>query len=70
MIEINKNFCKGCQICVHFCPRDVFKISNELNRLGYYFIYPAAPEKCIHCGICEKYCPDFAIKIKEKGERE
>ncbi|MEM2933674.1 MAG: 4Fe-4S binding protein [Methanocellales archaeon] len=64
---MNKNFCKGCQICVHFCPKGVFKTADELNCFGYYFVYPAAVEKCIGCGICEKYCPDFAIKVEKEG---
>ncbi len=24
-------------------------------------------DKCIKCGICERYCPDFCIDIKEDG---
>jgi 2-oxoglutarate ferredoxin oxidoreductase subunit delta len=55
---------------VHFCPKGVFKTANDLNRFGYYYVYPAEVEKCIFCGICEKYCPDFAIKVIREEEKK
>lgn len=60
-LELNQKLCKGCNICVAFCPKGVL----ALDDLGK--IYAKEPEKCIECGQCELRCPDFAIKvIKEK----
>ena len=28
--------CKGCEICVQFCPRQVLIISRRANRKGYH----------------------------------
>ena len=54
--------CKGCGICVEFCPKKVL----ELDKLGKICV--AHPEDCIACGQCELRCPDYAIfvdKVKE-----
>lgn len=72
MIVIDARYCKGCGICVHFCPKDVLEISNEVNTLGYYLPTVTDDSKCTNCSQCELYCPDFAIfivKEEEGGDR-
>ena len=59
-LELNSSWCKGCNICVAFCPRKVLALLN-----GEAFIQN--PEKCVKCGICESLCPDFAIYLAEEG---
>ena len=54
---INQKFCKGCGICVAFCPKQVL----ELDELGK--VYEKAPENSISCGQCELRSPDFAIQV-------
>ena len=63
LIEINKNYCKGCDICIEFCPTDVFEKSGKLNRKGYYVPDVVHIEDCNGCRICDLLCPDFAIVI-------
>lgn len=59
---ITHQYCKGCNICVAFCPKKVL----ELDELGK--VYVKEPEKCISCGQCELRCPDYVIKVtKESG---
>lgn len=53
-------FCKGCRICVEYCPKNVLELDDK-NK-----IVVAAPEKCSGCMQCELRCPDFAITV-EKG---
>jgi 2-oxoglutarate ferredoxin oxidoreductase subunit delta len=59
-VIINRKFCKGCGICVAFCPKQVL----ELDELGKVVDKNAAA--CISCGQCELRCPDFAIQVVKK----
>jgi len=62
-LVIDKNWCKGCGICVAFCPKKVLGLVNgkiEIERL----------EDCIKCGQCELRCPDYAIYLEEGTENE
>ncbi len=68
LIEINKNYCKGCDICIEFCPTDVFEKSEELNRKGYYLPVVARVEDCTACRLCDLMCPEMAIVIVEDQE--
>lgn len=64
-LNINPKFCKGCGICIAFCPKQVL----DLDEKGK--IYVTDLEKCISCGQCELRCPDFAIKVikESKGDK-
>ena len=66
MIEINENLCKGCDICIEFCPVDVFENSDKLNRKGYYLPLVARPDECVYCLLCELLCPELAIIISKE----
>ncbi|MEW8979373.1 MAG: 4Fe-4S dicluster domain-containing protein [Symbiobacterium sp.] len=61
-IAVNSAYCKGCEICVHFCPREVLRL-NERQKAE-----AVAAERCTGCGNCEIYCPDFAIAVTEAEE--
>ncbi len=64
-IRINKEFCKGCNYCIEYCPMKVYEPSDELNGKGYRVPIIARPEDCSECGLCELYCPEFAIILKK-----
>jgi 2-oxoglutarate ferredoxin oxidoreductase subunit delta len=57
-IIIFPDWCKGCAICVSFCPAKVL----ALNEAGKSSV--VALEECINCGFCELHCPDFAIMVR------
>ncbi|MEO2117892.1 MAG: ferredoxin family protein [Methanocaldococcus sp.] len=67
-IEINENFCKGCDICIVVCPRGVFEKSKKLNKKGVYPPIPVNAEKCTRCNLCILQCPDQAISIEFSQE--
>ncbi len=63
-IYIDKEVCKGCGLCLYFCPKGIFEISRQRNKKGYNFIEAKYPEKCILCKNCEINCPDLAIYVE------
>ncbi|MGB9810071.1 MAG: 4Fe-4S binding protein [Caldanaerobacter sp.] len=62
-IEVREGWCKGCGICVEFCPVKVLTIKDGKVKL-------IDEDKCIKCGICELRCPDFAIYLEVKENVE
>jgi 2-oxoglutarate ferredoxin oxidoreductase subunit delta len=58
---IRERWCKGCNICVAFCPKKVLALSGGK-------VIAEKPEDCIGCCLCEMRCPDFAIEVHEKRE--
>jgi len=58
IIEVKKEWCKSCAICVEFCPRDVL-----VMNAGYPEVVNIAA--CTKCKLCEIRCPDFAISVIE-----
>lgn len=55
---IRERYCKGCGICVAFCPKQLLVLKNGK-------VFPERPEICIGCRMCELRCPDFAIEIQD-----
>ena len=62
-LRINARWCKGCGICVAFCPRQALSLVKDKVRIQ-------SPEKCIRCGMCEMRCPDYAIWLEDIDETE
>lgn len=52
-------WCKGCHICVSFCPTGVL----EMHDSGDYPVV-VRPENCTACHFCDTHCPDLAIVVR------
>jgi 2-oxoglutarate ferredoxin oxidoreductase subunit delta len=57
-VVIYNTWCKGCGMCVEFCPTGVLALDADDRP------YPANPEKCTACHWCDTHCPDLAILVK------
>lgn len=58
-VVIYATWCKGCRICVEFCPTQVLS-------MGPHDDHPTvvAPDKCTACHFCDTHCPDMAIVVR------
>jgi 2-oxoglutarate ferredoxin oxidoreductase subunit delta len=54
-VVVNTLWCKGCGICVAFCPKQALELKKGKST--------PIPGRCIACGMCEMYCPDLAITV-------
>jgi 2-oxoglutarate ferredoxin oxidoreductase subunit delta len=61
-ISINREWCKGCNICVAFCPEQVLALDEHEKAVV------TALDKCTLCKICELHCPDLAIEVRPAGK--
>ncbi len=67
-ISVDKKFCKGCNLCIANCPKDVLVASAERGSAGFLVPVATKAEACTKCLLCEVICPDFAIVVE--GNRE
>ena len=58
---MNRSWCKGCNICVAFCPKEVLALDAEEK------VVIVRLDACTFCGLCELRCPDFAITLRDAG---
>jgi|GEM_PF-499942 len=62
-VYVFKKWCKGCNICVEFCPKETLVLGPDIKAVQ------VKPEDCILCGLCELRCPDLAIFMVQKKEK-
>ena len=65
-IVINPEYCKGCSICIAYCPKNVLRLSRHINSQGYILPEAVDLDACTQCKLCEIVCPDLAIAVTPK----
>jgi len=56
-VEITEAWCKGCDICIKFCPERCLQLNDrQIAEMAH-------PDRCTGCRLCEWLCPDFAITV-------
>lgn len=62
-VVIDKERCKGCDLCVIACPQNVLQLAQkEVNDRGYHFARMVTTD-CIGCSSCAIVCPDGCIEV-------
>jgi 2-oxoglutarate ferredoxin oxidoreductase subunit delta len=64
-VKIAKDRCKGCKLCIFYCPAEVLEFSSQLNKRGVKFAKVKKKAKCTGCGFCFLVCPETCIEIYE-----
>jgi 2-oxoglutarate ferredoxin oxidoreductase subunit delta len=62
-INIDQERCKGCLLCIEFCPKQAINLSDKLNLKGYFVVSFEATKECTGCATCAVMCPDVAIEV-------
>jgi len=55
MMNISKNKCVGCGLCVNVCPQSAIVISGGIANIE--------KNKCVECQACLRECPQEAIML-------
>ncbi len=63
-IYIDRERCKGCALCIDFCPKKCIVLSDELNLKGYFVAAFYQDAECNGCGTCAIMCPEVAIEVE------
>lgn len=53
MFQVDKNKCKGCSVCMSFCPVQALSLVSGKAEIN--------TAKCMSCGRCKEACPEDAI---------
>ena len=66
VLLLNRTWCKGCGICVAFCPKGVLELDEEEKA------FALREDACTSCGLCVVLCPDFAVTLEDRpdGKRD
>ncbi len=77
-IEIDRDLCKNCGVCVKFCPQGVLaaydkegkeiRKPEELNSKFIEKIVPRKRHECVKCNTCVDYCGYNAVSVRYQSE--
>lgn len=62
-IEVDRDRCKGCGLCVAACPQKIIELGADINLKGYHYAVQVDPDRCLACAFCALTCPDVAITV-------
>lgn len=63
-ITIDENRCKGCELCISVCPKNVIEMATYFSARGYRPAVLVDPNGlCTGCLLCATICPDVAITV-------
>jgi ferredoxin len=59
-IRVDKSACTLCMACVSVCPAAALNPGGDLPQLKF------TEWNCVQCGMCEKACPEDAIRLQPR----
>ena len=63
-LDIASDRCKGCELCVVACPKDVLALdARVVNALGHHPIRLTDACACTSCALCARVCPDGVFTV-------
>ena len=62
-ITIDRQLCKGCELCAINCPEKLIFMDDSLNVRGVHAAKFRESDKCRGCKICAIMCPEICIEV-------
>lgn len=62
-IEIDRELCKDCQLCIYACKKSLIVTSHDFNSKGYHPVKMEKSGECTGCALCATTCPEMAIEV-------
>jgi len=62
-VKIDQERCKGCELCIIYCPKKTLLLSKKINKRGVKPAELKARSECTGCTFCALICPDCAIEV-------
>ena len=62
-VEILKDYCKSCKLCMQVCPKQVLRVGTYTNKMGYDAVEMDETKGRIGCKMCATMCPEGAIEV-------
>lgn len=69
-VLIHKDKCKGCGLCIFYCPLNHLEQSDCLNKRGVKFAVENKKNSCIGCKACFFICPEACIEVYEAKKKK
>lgn len=69
-VVVLADYCKGCGLCIEFCPAHKFVKDDTPNVHGIQQVRVDPDVRCNGCSRCVAMCPDAAIEIFRLGPRK
>ena len=64
-ISVDKDYCKGCGLCVSVCSVGIMELDmDEISQKGYHPAKCIDQAACTACLNCAVMCPDVAITVE------
>lgn len=67
--QVKTDRCKGCELCIQFCPKNALGMSSGRNVGGYHAAILRDPDACNGCALCAEMCPEAAITIYRRTKK-
>ena len=62
-VKVIKERCKGCELCILYCPKSSLRMSSTFNSKGYYYPEFCDADSCTGCRLCAVICPEVALEV-------
>jgi heterodisulfide reductase subunit A len=65
-IEVNRELCSGCGVCVLLCSYDAIKLDKSRDVA----VAVIDDRRCKRCGVCVAACPSASIDLENCVDKE